>query len=106
MPRLAAVRLVRVRAVLRLAAALLGILLVAAPAWGTIVPVLGDAHVSSSYPGANFGTGSNLDVGGGNTALLQFDVNSWLPTGITSSQVASAKLTVFVNRVNSGGLVN
>jgi hypothetical protein len=55
--------------------------------------------------GFNFGTPAKLDVGNGDTALLQFDLSTLL-SGITSSRMTSATLTVFVNRVNSGGLVN
>lgn len=63
-----------------------------------------DAHVNSTRPTTNFGTLSNLYVGGGNTAFLQFDLTT-LPAGITASQVSKATLTLFVNRVNTGGTV-
>ena len=76
---------------------LLALLLFAPLAQATIVPLIGDAHVSASRPGSNFGTVSNLYVGGGNTALLQFDLSK-LPSGITSDQIAKATLTLFVNR--------
>ncbi len=69
------------------------------------VTLTGDAHVSSNRSTTNFGTLANLYVGNGNTALLQFDLST-LPAGLTSSQVAHATLTVFVNRVNTGGTVN
>jgi hypothetical protein len=55
--------------------------------------------------GFNFGTLAKLYVGNHVTALLQLDLSTLL-SGITSSQVASAALTVFMNRVNSDGLVN
>jgi hypothetical protein len=71
-------------------------------AHATEVPLVGDAHVSSSRPATNFGTLANLYVGNGSTALLQFDLTS-LPGGITAGQVSHATLTVFVNRVNVGG---
>jgi Collagen triple helix repeat (20 copies) len=74
-------------------------------AHATNVALTGDAHVSMTRSTTNFGTLSNLYVGNGNTALLQFDLST-LPAGLTSSQVAHATLTVFVNRVNSGGAVN
>jgi hypothetical protein len=64
-------------------------------------PYIGEIRIV----GFNFGTLAKLYVGNGDTALLQFDLSSLL-SGITSSQVASATLTVFVNRVKSGGLVN
>lgn len=74
-------------------------------AHATNVALTGDAHVSLTRSTTNFGTLANLYVGNGNTALLQFDLST-LPAGLTSSQVAHATLTVFVNRVNSGGTVS
>ena len=68
------------------------------------VPLSGDAHVTTAHAGINYGTLSNLYVGNGNTAFLQFDLST-LPTGTTSSQVSRATLTVFVNRVNTAGSV-
>ncbi len=64
----------------------------------------GDASVNSAHPGVNYGALSNLYVGNGNTAFLQFDLSS-LPAGTTSAQVSHATLTVFVNRVNAAGSV-
>src|SRR5271155_4599397 len=89
----------------RFAAAVVTVLLLASVASATVFPVAGDAHVSSSRGTANFGTLSNLYVGDGNTALLQFDLST-LPAGTASSQIAKATLTIFVNRVNNGGAVN
>ena len=74
-------------------------------AHATNVALTGDAHVSLTRSTTNFGTLANLYVGNGNTALLQFDLST-LPAGLTSSQVAHATLTVFVNRVNTGGTVS
>jgi len=68
------------------------------------VPLSGDAHVTTAHAGINYGTLSNLYVGNGNTAFLQFDLTT-LPAGTTSSQVSRATLTVFVNRVNTAGSV-
>jgi hypothetical protein len=68
------------------------------------VTLTGDASVSAARPSTNFGTLSNLYVGNGNSAFLQFDLST-LPTGTTSSQIARATLTVFVNRVNTAGSV-
>jgi hypothetical protein len=64
-------------------------------------PYIGEIRMG----GFNFGTLTKLYGINGDTALLQFDLSTLL-WGIISSQVASAALTVFVNRVNSGGLVN
>jgi hypothetical protein len=74
-------------------------------AHATDVALTGDAHVNLTRSTTNFGTLANLYVGNGNTALLQFDLGT-LPAGVTASQVSRATLTVFVNRVNTGGTVN
>jgi hypothetical protein len=68
------------------------------------VALVGDAHVSSTRSTTNFGALSNLNVGNGNTTLLQFDLTT-LPAGTISSQIARATLTVYVNRINAGGAV-
>lgn len=68
------------------------------------VTLSGDAHVSTAHAAINYGTLSNLYVGNGNTAFLQFDLTT-LPLGTTSAQVSRATLTVFVNRVNASGSV-
>ena len=68
-------------------------------------PVAGDASVDSNRPNANLGYLSNLYVGNGNTALLQFNLST-LPAGTTSAQVEHATLFVFVNRVNTSGTVS
>jgi hypothetical protein len=71
----------------------------------TDVALTGDAHVNLTRSTTNFGTLANLYVGNGNTALLQFDLST-LPSGLTAGQISQATLTVFVNRVNSGGSVS
>ncbi|MEO6923736.1 MAG: DNRLRE domain-containing protein [Bryocella sp.] len=60
--------------------------------------------MNSARPAINYGTISNLYVGNGSTAFVQFDLST-LPVGTTSAQVSRAILTVFVNRVNSAGSV-
>jgi hypothetical protein len=89
----------------RLVTVSLAAFLTCSAAHATDVVLTGDAHVSLTRSTTNFGTLANLYVGNGNTALLQFDVNT-LPSGLTASQVSRATLTVFVNRVNSGGAVS
>ena len=88
------------------AAAVLGAcwLLSPAPSWAAQATLVSDAHVNSALPTANSGAISNLDVGGGYTTLLQFDL-SLLPAGTTASQVSRAVLRLFVNRVTTPGLV-
>ena len=72
-------------------------------ACATDAQLVGDTHISSSHPSANFGGLTNLHVGNGNTVLIQFDVQSVLPAGILSSQIAKADLVLYVNRVNNPG---
>lgn len=68
------------------------------------VTLSGDASVNSAHASVNYGALSNLYVGNGNTAFLQFDLTT-LPPGTTSAQVSHATLTIFVNRVNAPGAV-
>jgi Collagen triple helix repeat (20 copies) len=89
----------------RLLAFFLAFVLISSTAHATDVALTGDAHVSLIRPTINFGTLSNLYVGNGNTALLQFDLTT-LPAGLTASQISRATLTVFVNRVNTAGAVS
>jgi len=84
--------------------ALLG-LFTAAPVWAAQATLLADAHVNSALPTVNSGAISNLDVGGGYTTLLQFDL-SLLPAGTTAAQVSRAVLRLYCNRVTTPGLVS
>jgi len=86
-------------------AALFGGLLLSGSAFATEVTLTGDAHVSAARPTTNFGTISNLYVGNGYNAFLQFDLST-LPAGITAPQVSKATLIVYVNRVNTPGVVS
>ena len=72
--------------------------------WGQQATLVGDAHVSSAQPGVNSGTLSNLNVGGGYTALVQFDLGM-LPAGTTPAQIAKATLRVYCNRADMPGVV-
>ena len=72
--------------------------------WGQQATLVGDAHVSSLQPGVNSGALSNLNVGGGYTALVQFDLGS-LPVGTTPAQIARATLRVYCNRADVPGAV-
>lgn len=64
-----------------------------------------DAHVSASQPSVNAGTLSNLNVGGGYTTLVRFDLGV-LPTGTSAAQVAKATLRLYCNRADTPGAVN
>ena len=64
---------------------LVAVLLSAVRGWAVEPVLTADVHVNSARPGANSGSISNLNVGGGYIALLQFDLGT-LPAGTTSSQ--------------------
>ncbi|MGD0548686.1 MAG: DNRLRE domain-containing protein, partial [Terracidiphilus sp.] len=74
-------------------------------AYATEGVVVGDTYVNSAHPAVNYGSLSNLYVNGNGTALIQFDLSS-LPAGTMASQIGAASLKLYVNRVNTGGLVN
>ena len=78
---------------------------IATPARAAQATLVADAHVNSALPAVNSGAISNLDVGGGYTTLLQFDL-SMLPAGTTAAKVSRAVLRVYVNRVTTPGQVS
>jgi hypothetical protein len=80
-------------------------LILAVPARGSNVQLIADAHVVASFPTVNFGSVSNLYVGNGSVAFLQYDLSN-LPSGTISAQVTRANLTLFVNRINVAGAVD
>jgi hypothetical protein len=80
-------------------------ILLAFTARATDAPLLSDAHISSAHPSTNFGSLTNLAVGNGNTALIQFNLGS-LPAGTTSGEIAAATLRLYVNRVNTAGALD
>ena len=67
--------------------------------------VVGDAYVNSAHATTNYGGLSNLYVSSNGTALIQFDL-SLLPAGTTASQIGIATLKLYVNRINTSGLVS
>ena len=67
--------------------------------------LVADAHVNSALPAVNSGAISNLNVGNGYAALVQFDL-SLLPSGTTAAQVTRAVLLLYCNRVNTAGSVS
>jgi collagen type VII alpha len=72
--------------------------------WAQQATLVGDAHVSSAQPAVNSGGLSNLNVGGGYTALMQFDLGT-LPAGTTAAQISRATLRVYCNRADVPGTV-
>ena len=75
------------------------------PAFAVEATLVADAHVNSALPAVNSGAISNLNVGGGYTALLQFDLST-LPAGTTAAQVSRATLRLYCNRMDTAGLVS
>ena len=63
-----------------------------------------DTAVTTANPSTNYGTLSNLYINGASTALLRFDLGT-LPAGTTAMQISRATLRVFVNRVNTPGVI-
>src|ERR1700693_3012490 len=88
----------------RLACLLLA-LLSAPSARASEATLIADTHVNSARPAVNSGAISNVNVGGGYTGLLQFDLSS-LPAGTTAAQISHAVLRLYVNQVNTSGLVS
>jgi hypothetical protein len=86
---------------------LLGMVLLAAalPALAVEATLVADVHVNSALPTVNSGLISNLNVGGGYTALLRFDLST-LPAGTTGAQVARAVLRLYCNRADVPGQVS
>ncbi|MFN7918407.1 MAG: DNRLRE domain-containing protein [Vicinamibacterales bacterium] len=85
----------------------LGLAAVAAalPVQAADVPVVADTYTSTTLPANNFGLLGNLNVGGGATGLVRFDLST-LPAGTAGSVVAKATLFLYVNKVNAAGAVD
>ena len=85
---------------------LCGLAIVPLAAMAQNVPLTQDSYV---IPGnaSNYGSAATMNVGGpnGTQALAQFDLTT-LPSGTTSSSIAKATLTLFLNKVGAAGTVN
>jgi len=64
-----------------------------------------DTYISSSASTSNFGTSTTINIGNGNTALIQFDLSA-LPAGLSATNVGKATMTFYVNSVVVGGAVD
>jgi len=91
------------RALKRIPLALAAVL-VSHPALALDAPVAADAHVSASLPTTHFGNLPNLNVGGGSTGLLRFDLGT-LPSATTAAKLVKATLVLYVNRVGIAGTI-
>lgn len=89
----------------QMALAALCLLLWSPAALAVQATVVADAHVSSAQPDVNSGTLSNLNVGGGYTTLIQFDLGV-LPSGTTAAQITRATLRLYCNRADTPGALS
>ena len=80
-------------------------LLLPARLWAVQATLLADTHVSAAQPAVNSGGLSNVNVGGGYTGLMQFNLGV-LPAGTTGAQVARATLRIYCNRADTPGTVS
>lgn len=87
-------------------AALCALLLAAGRcAFAVQATLVADAHVSAAQPDVNSGTLTNLNVGGGYTALVQFDLGV-LPSGTTAAQITRATLRLYCNLAATPGTLS
>jgi Collagen triple helix repeat (20 copies) len=87
-------------------AAATGLLLLAPmSSWAAGANANSDTYVSSSSAANNFGTAAAVNVGNGNTGLIQFDLSA-LPPGLSASQVSKATMTFYVSSTVVGGSVD
>src|SRR5258708_39892899 len=70
--------------------------------WAADGVLTADAYVSTNSPSSNFGALPTLNVGGGSTAFMKFDLPPFAALG-NSHAIASAQLIVYVNRVGVAG---
>ncbi|MCU1236668.1 MAG: hypothetical protein JWP63_4635 [Candidatus Solibacter sp.] len=70
--------------------------------WAAGANTNADTYVSSTSPAANFGTATAINIGGGNTGLLNFDL-SQLPPGLSAAEISKATMTFYVNSVLTPG---
>ncbi len=81
------------------------LMLLCGRAFAVETTLVADAHVNLALPTMNSGAISNVNVGGGYTGLMQFDL-SLLPAGTTPAQISRAVLRVYVNRVDTAGVIS
>ncbi len=67
--------------------------------------LVGDVQINSGATTTNYAKSTTLQVGGGYSTLLQFDISSMLPAGTTVSQVEHANLIIFPNTVTTAGTI-
>ncbi|MDC8771433.1 DNRLRE domain-containing protein [Roseateles albus] len=82
-----------------------GGLLLGSEAQALEAPLAADSHISMAQPAANFGAQPTLNVGGGTSALLRFDLST-LPPAVTAAKLVKASLVMYVNRVGAPGAID
>ena len=88
-----------------IAPALGALLLIPVATYAAGANAAGDTYVSATSTGVNFGTAAAVNVGNGNTGLIQFDLSS-LPAGLTAAQIGKATMSFFVSSVLVPGSVD
>ncbi len=83
-----------------------GMILAPAMGWAQQTVLTGDTQINSAATATNYGKSTVLQIGGGYSTLLQFDVASLLPTGTTAAQVQHARLVIFVDNVTTAGTID
>jgi hypothetical protein len=63
-----------------------------------------DSYVSAGSPASNFGASAGMNIGGGNSGLIQFDLSS-LPS-LAAAQVSKATMYFYVNTAATTGGVD
>lgn len=81
---------------------LMGLLLLSSAAEAAQAPVLADALIKQAAPTLNAGAAASLDLAGGATALIRFDLSA-VPGGLPSTQVLKATAFLWVNSVRTAG---
>src|SRR6185437_13260067 len=64
--------------------------------------VAADAFISSSNRSTNFGNGTTLNIGGGNSALIRLDLSA-LPANLAPGDIQKATMMLFVSKVSTPG---
>lgn len=77
----------------------------AGPALALDAPLAADTHTSTALPANNYGALPTVNVGGGATGLLRFDLGT-LPEGTTAAKLVKATLVLYVNRIGTPGAVD
>src|SRR5271170_1815885 len=83
-----------------------GVILAPAMGWAQQAMLTGDTQINSSATTTTYGASTTLNISPTNSALLQFDLTDFLPTGTTAAQVLRARLIVFPDAITTGGTVN